>query len=222
MRAITLLVVMTALSSCSSWIETTRKTVNGEDGPRKAQKEVKWVSKAQYDDLMVKYKNLLNEYDSLKNAKSSNDPNIASEVVNQNLAESVNVFAPQHMAPAKAVENKSLSIDEASKELKLYRRSEALYGMGKVDEALSAFQVLQKSPTSQIRVRAKRYIALIYMRKEQYDLALQVLEQIIQSEAFSAVVLDALSSAIVCCQKLGLEEKREQYQSILKDVFQLG
>ena len=78
-------------TSCSSWLESTRQTVTGDQGPRKAKQEPKWVSKAQYDDLMIKYKNLLSEYDNMKNSKSSPGPNIVGD-----LAESVDVFKKEH------------------------------------------------------------------------------------------------------------------------------
>ena len=55
--------------------------------------------------------------------------------------------------------------------------------------------------------------------KEQYDLALQVFEEIISKNANSGVVLQALGGAVKASDKLGLANKKDQYKSMLHDVF---
>ena len=59
------------------------------------------------------------------------------------------------------------------------------------------------------------------MNKKQYDLALQVFESIIKQGSFSSVVLEALQSAKVASDALGLASKSRQYGSLLKDVFEV-
>lgn len=224
MREVLFLSILAIATSCSSWLETTRKTVSGEEGPRKSGEQVKWVSKSQYDDLMEKYKNLLSEYEKNKTGSSlQNDLNAQKPPVGQ-LAESVDVFAAPAANESKAspVAPAVMTDGEINKELSLYRKSEALLNVDKKNEALRAFQVLQKSPNRQIRVRSRNYIAQIYKSSGQYDLALQVYEEIIGQDAFSGTILQALAGAIECCEKLGLDEKRIQYQSMLKDVFEVG
>ena len=64
------LIMSVLLLSCSGLVESTRKNLLGSEAPRKnAKKEVKWVSKNQYDDLMVKYKSLNDKYEGLKEQK---------------------------------------------------------------------------------------------------------------------------------------------------------
>jgi hypothetical protein len=58
------------------------------------------------------------------------------------------------------------------------------------------------------------------LEKQHFDLALQVFEDIINKSAYSGVVLDALKHAVVCTDKLGIINKKEQYMSMLNDVFE--
>ena len=58
------------------------------------------------------------------------------------------------------------------------------------------------------------------LEKGQYDLALQVFEDIINKNAHSGVVLGALKHAQLCAEKLGIQNKKDQYTSMLVDVFE--
>ena len=90
-----------------------------------------------------------------------------------------------------------------------------------IDEALKILQYLERSPTDQVRVRARSQIGDIYMIKGQYDLALQVYETMITNDAFSGKILTALKKAVVCCDRLNLTQKKMKYQSILQDFFEI-
>ena len=97
----------------------------------------------------------------------------------------------------------------------------ALKANGKDDEALKILQYLERSSTEQVRVRARAQIGDIYMEKGQFDLALQVYETMITSDAFSGKILTALKKAVVCCDRLNLTQKKMKYQSILEDFFEI-
>jgi len=219
------------LTSCSSLVESTRRNLMGEETPRKAKKEVKWVSKAQYDDLVTKYKNLQDNYAKLKDEKVNSNSNynqmdeMAQNGQSQKISETIDVFAKGGLANQvksnKEVELKNLNDNSVGDELKVYRKGIALKKNGKVDESLKVFQYLERSQSSQIRVRSKANIGSIYMSKNQFDLALQVYEGIIQNDAFSGKVIPSLRNAIICCDQLGLKDKKLKYQSILRDFFEI-
>jgi tetratricopeptide (TPR) repeat protein len=218
------------VTGCSSLVESTRRNLMGEESPRKAKKEVKWVSKAQYDDLLNKYKNLQDKYNNLKDEKvNSTEYNQMDEMANNNksqkISETIDVFSKGGLAnqvqASKEVELKNLNQSQVSDELKVYKKGVALKQNGKADESLKVFQYLERSKSEQIRVRAKNNIGDIYMQKKQYDLALQVYEGIIVNYAFSGKVIPSLKNAIVCCDQLGLKDKKLKYQSILRDFFEI-
>lgn len=221
------------LTSCSSFVESTRKMIDG-DSPRKSTKKSGWVSKSQYDDLMVKYKDLSQRYENLKEQKSapSSKYDQAKEMSNSpvNTEETVDVFGEDGLANqvsasldevSSKVKSKPLSSSEIDQEVKTYKKAALLKDNGKVDESLKVFQFLEKSQTKQIRVRSKIHIGQIYLVKKQFDLALQVFESVINQEAFSARVLDALEGAVTSSSSLGLTDKKLRYESMLKDVFGL-
>ena len=72
---------------------------------------------------------------------------------------------------------------------------------------------------AQVRVRAKYFIGEILFIQEEYDLAMQVFEEIINQHAFSAVIIKSLDRLVECSKKLGLSKKERRYFSILKDIF---
>lgn len=218
-------------TGCSSLVESTRKSLLGSDSPRQADQEVKWVSKAQYDQLMGKYKALNDKYEKLKDDSLS-----ASGSPVKDIGETVDVFATNGLADqASEVKSQSpkasphktasspeeLTGREVDQEIQYYKKAVALNLNGKVPEALKIFQYLERSSTDQIRVRARAHIGNIYMQQGQYDLALQVYEKIIQSDAFSGKVFEALKGAVVCSEKLNLGQKKSKYQSILNDFFEI-
>lgn len=231
-KKILLIAMPLILVSCSSLVESTRKSLLGEDSPRETKKEVKWVSKAQYDDLLTRYKNLKDSHEKLKDEKLSGNKNYNQmEEMSQNsgASETIDVFAKgglanqveSNMQPEPGVELQNLNSSGIEEELKVYKKGIALKLNGKIDDSLKVFQYLERSKSEQIRVRAKSHISNIYMDKSQFDLALQVNEAIITNYAFSGKVIDALKDAIVCCDKLGLTDKKLKYQSILRDFFEI-
>lgn len=214
---------LTTFSGCSSLVDGDRKAV----GVNQSNSEPKWISKDQYDQLMTKYKNLLSEHERLKeNRLTSSGSDLLGELQGTTNTESVDVFGKNGLVEKAQEESKKTPViksemteEDTTKEVKLFKNAIALKEAGKKDEALKIFQVMEKSFTKQIRARARFYIAQIYYEKTQFDLALQVSEKIIQYDAFSGIVLDAIKMAVGCCNKLGLEEKKLKYNSMLVDVF---
>lgn len=225
------------VSSCSSLVESTRKSLLGNDAPRDSSKEVKWVSKGQYDSLMDRYKNLNEKYEKLKDESISGGSDGYSQVDElaqgqgsmPTKSETVDVFAENGLAdqatktaPVNPAPRKEpLSAGEMDQELQYYKKAVALKLNGKTDEALKIFQYLERSSTEQVRVRARAHIGEIYMEKGQYDLALQVYETMIRNDAFSGKVLRALQGAVLASEKLNLSQKKAKYESILRDFFEI-
>lgn len=206
---------------CSSLVESTRESLLGDSKKRTSPKqEVKWVSKAQYDDLMGKYKDLSKKYENLKENKmvpATPMTPVADETID--VFAQTNKLANQQVSKPAAGPSVNIEVSQIDEEIDYYKKAKILYNNGSVDEALKLFQFLEKAKSKQIQVRAKKYIGDIYLSKKQYDLALQVYESIIRQYSFSGSVLTALKNASVCSDALGLVEKKEQYQSMLRDFF---
>ncbi len=219
--AVAIALIFFSFSGCSSFVESTRKSISGDSSNRKVKKDVKWVSKQQYDDLLAKYKTLNDKYDKLKDDKRAANP-AAGEVAS---SETIDVFGKDGLtaeAAAQVADDAYLnSKGEYEKDLDYYHKAIRLKENGKNDEALKVFQFLEKSKSKQIVVRAKRQIGDIYFTKKNYDLALQVYEDIIRKNAFSGMVIKALEYAAKASAQLGLKDKQAKYESILKDFFEV-
>lgn len=211
------------ITSCSGLIEGTRKTISG-DEERQASPKSAMISRQQYDDLLDKYKNLVKEHESLKEGKltTGEGPSIVDEMSKSTpsvMAETVDVFGKTGPASHEGVDPSLMSEDKVNSSIEYYKRAVVLKETGKLDAALKVFQQLEHSDHLQIRVRASNHIGQIYIQKNQFDLALQVYEKILDTSAYSGIVLEALRGAAMSSKMLGLEDKKLKYTSMMNDVF---
>lgn len=189
----------------------------------------KTVSRTQYDQLLLKYEELSKKYEQLKEKPASSGEGLVDELQNgqsenfaqtvtNSEAETVNLF-PENQKPQDAVAIKVP--EDVNSQLSLFRRGLALKSSNQ-SEATKIFQQLETHGIAPVKVRAKYQIGSMLLEKGQYDLALQVFEDIINKHSESGVVLDALQGAVVASDKLGVLNKKEQYSSMLNDVFGSG
>jgi TolA-binding protein len=184
------------------------------------------VPRKQYDELLVKYEELAKKYEQLKEGKGAAQSALLDDLgSSENFApssavdtETVNLF-PQGQ-PVVATTSQA-STSELEAQLAQYRRALSLKATNP-GEATKIFQQLENTAAPAIRARARFQLGELMFARQQFDLALQVFEEIIGKEAHSAVVLDALKYAVVCSEKLGLRNKRDQYASMLQDVFEVN
>lgn len=208
------------LNSCSWYRDVERSLV--EDDEKKAQKS-RSVSRSQYDQLLVKYEELSKKYEALKENPNKGQSSLVDELQktsSENFAqttpnaETVDAFPNQQVVVA----SEDLPADLES-QLLIFKKGVGLKESNP-GEATKIFQQLETAGTPAIKVRAKLQIGELLYGKGQYDLALQVFEDIINKNAHSGVVLDALKYAVNCSDRLGIQNKKEQYASMLNDVFE--
>ena len=111
---------------------------------------------------------------------------------------------------------------ELERQIKAWRQAAQLVEQKKYDQALTILRPLEKSTVKQIGVRTRFLTAEILYAQQEYDLAFQVYEEVIQQYAFSGLVLASLDRLVSCADKLNLTEKKEQYYSLLHDFFGAG
>jgi tetratricopeptide (TPR) repeat protein len=174
------------------------------------------VPREQYDQLLLKYEELAKKYESLK--ETGVQSTLADEIQagSTSETETVDLFAkgPQSSAPASNIQVPA----DIEAQLNLYRRGIELKASNS-GEATKIFQQLENQGIPPVKARAKLQIGQILFEKQQFDLALQVFEDIIQRNASSGVVIDALRFAVAASDKLGIQNKKDQYSSMLNDVF---
>jgi hypothetical protein len=214
------LLALCVLCTSCAWLDSMERSLIGEEEPRKQSGRRQTVPKAQYDQLLSQVEELKRENQALKEGRPSSNPLVGEleqtpVITNSGVqGQTVDVFtdaAPAADAPLGGIENQLMD----------YRRA---IGMQEQNpgEAMKAFAVLARGATATIKVRAQLHMGEILMKQGEWDLALQAFDEIITRQAHSGVVLAALKNLVVCADKLGLAQKRDQYQSLLRDVFQAG
>jgi TolA-binding protein len=217
------------LSSCAWYRDLERSLVD--DNEKQVKRTQRAVPREQYDQLLVKYEELSKKYEQIKEKPATSQGSLVDELQktqSENFAqpssnvetETVNVFPP---AGTLAADNQTSSTPievpaDIESQLSLYRRGLALKASN-AGEATKIFQQLENQAVSPVKARAKFQIGEMLLGRGQYDLALQVFEDIINKNAESGIVLDALKYAVVASEKLGITTKRDQYSSMLNDVF---
>lgn len=212
------MMALMALNSCSWYRDVERSLVEGDDKKSSS----KTISRAQYDNLLVKYEELSKKYELLKENRSKDQPSLKDEIQqtsSENFSntssnvETVDAFSNQ---PVAEVANVSSDVES---QLSLYKKAVNLKSSASGD-ATKIFQQLETQGIPEVKVRSKLQIGEMLYEKGQYDLALQVFEDIINKYAYSGVVLDSLKYAQICSEKLGLQNKKDQYSSMINDVFE--
>lgn len=222
------LVLLALLISSCSWLESMERQLVGEDEkPKKgtvARKDTRSsVTKAEYDELLSRYEELNRQYQALKDGRAS-DPLVtelreAPMLTNQGIENGPRVETVDAFSGAAA--SAPLDIGDVEGQLNRYRQAQAMRATNPT-EAMKSFQELASSAVPAIRARAQLQMGEVLMQQGEFDLALQAFEGVISRMSYSGVVLDALRNAAVCSEKLGQTQKKTQYLSLLKDVFQIG
>jgi TolA-binding protein len=188
------------------------------------------VSKDQYEQLLIKYEELSKKYESLKDKNSQDEgQSLVDEIqkgqsenfarVSPNVqSETVNVFQEPAKSNAPSVEVPLEVPKDINAQLELYRQGLEAKN-GRSAEALKIFQLLSAGAQRPILIRSKFQTGEILLAQGQTDLALQTFEDIIFKHSDSGVVLEALKGAQVASDKLGITAKKDQYASMINDVF---
>lgn len=207
------------------------------------------VSLKEHQELKQRYSDLAKRYDLLQQELNSGPaeqegPQILDDLNDApdsaDLAETVDVFAKQQAGETSKAQQqqqqqskskasskprlKSEDLDEdlIEEQILSIRRIEEFVSENRFDEGLREIKKLENSPVDQVRVRAKFYLGEILFKQEEYDLAMQIYEEIIQQDAFSGIVIKSLGRLIICSENLKLDQKRDTYYSILHDFFERG
>ncbi len=212
--------MLLVLNSCSWYRNFERGLV--EDDENKVRNS-RTVPREQYDQLLVKFEKLSKKYEQSK--ESPKKQNLLEEelqkTASENFANTSNNVETVDAFPAdqQVVANGQDVPEDVESQLSLFQRGISLKSSNP-GEATKIFQQLESQATPAIRVRSKLEIGEMLFSKSQFDLALQVFEDIINKQAHSGVVLDALKYAVICSEKLGITNKKDQYSSMLNDVFE--
>ncbi len=244
--SITLILSLLVMLSSCSWI-TSKRSLFGDDAPE--EDTLKTVPKAQYDQLKKKYDDLVTATRSEPTTTDGNplvadgkekelfenkDPEDIVKELNKlepgapgnantpELVETVDVFGKglTKPTPNKAIVSSDYDSVDVQGQIEQLQKARKYLSQNKMDAALNEFKLLENSPVRQIQVRARFNIGELLFRQGEYDLAMQVFEDILQKDAFSGIVIKTLGRLIACSEKLKLKKKQEQYYSILHDFFE--
>mgnify|MGYP000462891406 CR=1 FL=1 len=238
----------TSLVSCS-WISNKRSLFGDDEDVSSAEadsQKLQTVPKAQYEQLESKYNALVNKMKqsprveeaaavaggaAVATSMSKAPEDLVEELnkakTNNELVETVDVFgkngqlaAPKGLDKRAPVIVANVTPREIEDQILKLERAQALLDQNRFDQSLTILKDLESSGVRQISVRAKFLIGEMLFTQGEYDLSMQVFEEIIHKDAFSGLVLKTLGRLIVCSEKLKLTKKQQKYYSILHDFFE--
>jgi len=136
------------------------------------------------------------------------------------LAESDKKIGPP--LPNTIAENIVVASDDIDEQIQNLRDVQNHIKVNKFENALTLLKSLESSKEKQIVVRAKYMLAELLFNQGEYDLSMQVFEEIVNKYAFSGFVIKSLGKLVACSEKLKLPEKQAKYYSLLHDFFEAG
>jgi TolA-binding protein len=149
--------------------------------------------------------------------------NHIDQVVPDHKAEGVDVLAVDKVGP-KAPESMGVEqvnfTDDVDDQIVKLREATDLIKVNKFENALIILKELENSKEKQIVVRSKIMLGDLLFGQGEYDLAMQVYEEVVKKYAFSGYVLKALGKLVACSEKLKQPEKQAKYYSLLHDFFE--
>ena len=184
------------------------------------------------DSIIVKAKPSFNEKKNFDKATDLITKLNSSEQKRPQLIETVDVFAgpDRQLDPEKiqkSIPKKRNRLVTASPrtgdiqiEINHLMQAKKFLMRNKLDAALQIFKELELSKHRQVKVRARFFIGEVLFKQGEYDLAMQVFEEIINKFSFSGIILKTLGRLVVCSDKLKLKKKYDLYYSILHDFFE--
>jgi len=240
--------ILSLFNSCS-WVSSSRRSLIGNDpGSTEDKRELvdapatppsNSVTRTEYEDLLRRYEDLSRKYAQtkenevlMKTEKDKNSIDPRDDVSkNAQLVETVDIFDSQTKPipeeVSSSIANKTHSSSEtgnldqpiSENDIMKVRKAKNYIDSKNYEKAMEILQPLEQVENRQIKVRVKYMIGTLLMSQNEFDLAMQVFEEVIQKYAFSGYTLEALKELVVCTEKLSLTKKRDQYFSILNDVF---
>lgn|GEM_PF-551027 len=101
---------------------------------------------------------------------------------------------------------------------KLEKAKELLY-KNQHDAALKMLRELEQSPVNTVKVYSKYLIGEMLFAQGEFDLAMQMFEEVLLKHGHSGAVFKSLGRLIACAEKLKLGKKKDRYYSILHDFL---
>jgi len=207
------------LSSCS-WLSKRRSLFSSSNDETKTP----MVPKAQYDELLQKYEEILRQTRG-EQTVSSEETGVRTEKVDlvddlkkAGIGPALDTTVSVETSPA--VSNQEYSKDTIFDEMKKFEKAKNMLAQKQFDGSLKLLREIEQSKVNTLKVHAKFYIGELLFMQGEYDLAMQLFEEILQNYAFSGVVYKALGRLIACSEKLKLGQKKDKYFSILHDFFE--
>lgn len=164
-----------------------------------------------YKELLKKYQELDQKYQALTEAPpQAPGPETAMDVRPP----------PSPPPPSVHIQDQAIDGEEIDQQIEILRQSRAYIESQQFDLAFQNLKKIEASRYRQIQVRARFLTGEILYAQKEFDLAMQVFEEILTKDAFSGIVLESLRRLVVCAQELGLKEKQNRYHSLLYDFFE--
>ncbi len=214
------------LSSCSFF---NRREAGYNHREEKASDPYKdYVPKAQYDQLKAQYDQLLTQSPmnfSLPEKKVDLSEMATSPAELENTVdlfvneEKKEIEAPIIIEEKKSIASHELKKEEIEDQIYKFQHAEELVEQKNFKKALDLLRILENTPVSQLKANVLFEKGNIFFVQQEYDLAMQIFKKILGQHANSGVVYKTLARLLSCCEKLGLIQEKEKYDSILHDLL---
>ena len=184
------------------------------------------ISRTKYNDLKWRYEKLLQEHgenlsqgQKIPTAQGESIPSAPVPAPSRGGGEVVEEVDLSASGPPPAPLGPSVQIHDVGDEVDIYKKAWNLFKKDKLEASLTQAKKIEGSKNRQVSVHAKFLIGEIMFELKEFDVAMQIYQDILSQDAFSGLVLDSLRRLVQCSEKLGLPQKAREYRSLLGRFF---
>jgi len=234
---ISLFFILVIFSGCS--LLSKRGSIDEKSREAAGKKKNEFIHRVQYDELKHKYDQLSQENKILKSklSRNTNEPEelmdysstinkTVKSINSKGLEETVDLFSEvkpfKGTKTNKAIKKNNLETSaDIQSQLDLLSTASSFISKNEFDKAMAKLKLTESSSINVIAAESKFLIGEIMFKQNEYDLAMQLFEEIIFKYAETSIVLPALKKLIICTQKLKLSSKNAKYSSYYYDLFKM-
>ena len=207
LKLIWVTLILSTFVSCS-----TLSKLNPMNYFRRDRTQEKPVTRAEYNELLKKYEKLLAKHTPTTPVENRSNKSDEEEI------EQLEKLITQvlNTKKAKVAKKQIYSSEQVRNELKRLAQLKRKMDQKKFGDALLLVKELESSQVEQVRAQTRFYFSEILFMQKEYDLAMQIYEEIMIKMDFSIYAKESLEKLVLCTNKLNRESKNSYYQSILK------
>ena len=171
------------------------------------------VSKEKYENLLKKYKSLV-EKNTPRQTLGKPSGTHANPILESRQVDEFRKSLMSSEAKAATASQKKYNSKKVRKDISLLYQAYSMFNKKKFGDVIIILKELEGSQVFQIRAQARFLLGKTMFEQEEYDVAMQIFEEIVLGMRGTVIGLLSLEKLISCTDKVGLLQKKKYFSQL--------